>query len=210
MRRSFLRRHGVVLRSAAFWPAAFAVAALAGLVAFRVASSAQDAAARYGRTRLVPVAARALPTGATLRGHDVRWERRPAGLLPASPPARRPEGRVVVVPLLANEVIVDARLAPGGLRAPAALLPPGSVGLAVPLGRSSVTVAAGDRVDVLVTRDGADPPMERATTEALVVAVTRDAVTVAVDRDAAPRVAFAVSRGDVVLTLSGTTTRPRP
>jgi Flp pilus assembly protein CpaB len=130
-------------------------------------------------------------------------------------------------PVLAGEPLVAARLAPDGLTGAAALVPPGWRAVAVPLGPAGAPpLAVGDLVDVLAVMptaglpglgsdgagagpDGTGPdgaaqePAFVLVERAAVVDVTDDAVTVAVPEGDAPRVAWALSNGAVVLALGG-------
>jgi hypothetical protein len=69
----------------------------------------------------------------------------------------------------------------------------------------------GDHVDVLATFDetaaGDGAPTFAVALDAVVVHVGHDAVTVAVTERAAPRVAYALAAGAVVLVLNGTSSR---
>lgn len=143
----------------------------------------------------VPVAARPLPLGAVVGDDDVRWRSLPAGVLPDAPVERSPVGRTVVVPVVAGEVLVASKFAPGGLSGVAALLPAGARALAVPVVAGNPSVQRGDRVDLLAEAD----VLAR---DAVVLDVTAEVVTVAVVADDAPRVAHALSTGVVTLSLA--------
>ena len=193
-----------------FWPLALGLALLTGVVVARLVGEASSRAARLGGLRSVPVAARAVEAGQVLSAADVAVRRLPAALLPAAPVASSPEGHAALVPLAAGEVVLEAKLAPWGTRGVAALVPPGRRALAVPMERGRLPVRTGDRVDVLATFETAEPagdgggqePTFPVATAALVVDVGDEAVTVAVSQHEAPRVAFAVARGTVVLALA--------
>ena len=120
------------------------------------------------------------------------------------------EGRVVVAPVAAGEVLLERRLAPAGLTGVAALVPAGHRAVAVPvdvaLGVASPEVRVGDRVDVLAVfevTDAGEPPAGVVAGAVSVVAVDEQSVTVAVRDDDAPRVAFAAARGTVALAVVG-------
>lgn len=197
--RSRLRRAPAI-----WWTAALVLAAATGLAVDSALTQAGALADRFGELREVPVAARAVSPGEVVGADGVRLERRPASLLPAAPPARDPAERVAVVALVPGEVIVEPKLAPAGRRGAAALLGPGARALAIPGGAAGRPAAGvGDRVDVLATFAEADQPTVVVAEEALVVAVDpqADTTTVAVRRDEAPRVAFALAAGTVVLAL---------
>jgi pilus assembly protein CpaB len=206
----------------AYWVLVGCLALFTGLTASRLVSSAQARAAVYGPLRPVLVASRPVETGSVLRAGDVAVRSLPASFLPEGhlDSAGAAVGRTVVVPLFAGLPVVAANLAPDGLTGLAALLPPGTQAVAVPTGPGSVAVRRGDVVDVLATFDptpaGEEPtfPVARA---ALVVDVGPEAVAVAVEPEAAKRVAFAVARGTVAVSVmggppgvSGTATRAAP
>ena len=112
-----------------------------------------------------------------------------------------------------GEVLVEHRLAPGGLAGAAALLPPDTRALAVPDGAGGLALRPGDRVDLLAVIDpfaiGADPGRspggsiaEVVANGATVVAVSEDATTVAVPTDRIGSVAAALAQGVVTLALA--------
>jgi Flp pilus assembly protein CpaB len=206
----------------AYWLVVACLAGFTGLTASGLVSSARDQAAVYGRLRPVVIAARPVDVGAVVRPADVVVRDVPQAFLPEGrlPSAAAAVGRTVVVPLFRGAPVLAANLAPDGLSGLAALLPPGTRAVAVPVGTASVPVRRGDRVDVLATFDpapaGEDPtfPVAQA---ALVVDVGTESVAVAVDAEEARRVAFAVARGVVALSLtagrggvSGTATPATP
>lgn len=96
-------------------------------------------------------------------------------------------------------------LSPGAGRGPAALLPPGTRGLAIPdapTGRPPFEV--GDRVDLVATIESADGVAETAVVAVgvLVVAVGDEAVTVAIPTDDLATVVEALVTGAVTLALA--------
>jgi hypothetical protein len=109
------------------------------------------------------------------------------------------DGEVAAAWIGAGEIVHEHRLAPAGLSPVAALLPPGTRGVAVPLGLAPLPVEVGDRVDV----HGAT----RLASDALVIAVHEEAVTVAVDAADAARVAYEASNGTVTLVLTAPSSR---
>ncbi len=208
MLRRPARRHRLLPRHPApHWALAAGLAVACALVVGRAVLTAQEARARYGETEAVAVAARDLPAGHRLTAGDLRRAELPAWAVPPErADAATAPGAVLSAPVYAGEVLLAPRLAPAPLGAVAALLPPGTRGVAVPAGPAELRLRRGDVVDVLATVDpelsGAEPTFAVAT-HALVVDVAEDAVTVAVDEDAAPRVAFAVVHGIVTLVLRG-------
>lgn len=204
MRRRFLVRSGLARRArrslALRW---VAVAAAAGAVAVSARSvGAEAVAAReaWGAGVAVAVATGDLDAGEVVGAGDVRVEERPAAVVPEGALTEPPVGRTVTAAVLAGEVLVEARVAPGGVRGVAALVPRGWLAVAVPtsssgFGTPSPPLDVGDRVDVLAP----DPVAENA----LVVAVGEDAVTIAVPARDAGAVAEAVAVAVVTLALRG-------
>jgi len=137
--------------------------------------------------RPVAVASRDLVPGVPLRPGDVQYEalRGDAAVLDHLLGDDRPwRGRVVTVAVAAGEPLVAARLRPrvaaGGLRA-----------MSIPVARARAVngrLARGDRVDVVVARDGV----------AAVVAAGIEVLDVADDADGA----FGSGRGEVTVTLA--------
>lgn len=208
------------------------VGGLAAGTCFTVVSlvaAADDARARWGQTRPVAVAARDLAPGDIVDAGAFEVRELPEAMLPdgalgsggdtssgtagaaAGTADDPPIGAVVRHPVLAGEPLVAARLSPVGLTGAAALVPAGWRGVAVPVGAAGAPpLVTGDVVDVLAVTpvgvEGADRGEEPAfalVEQALVVDVTDDAVTVAVPEHDAPRVAWALSNGAVVLALAG-------
>ncbi|MEQ1786176.1 MAG: hypothetical protein ABL966_03915, partial [Acidimicrobiales bacterium] len=112
------------------------------------------------------------------------------------------------VTLLDGEVVREERLAPSGVSALAARLPPGTRAMAIPIEPgTSPSLAIGDRVEVLVAlapeAAGGGPPGFALATDVAVVDVSDAAVTLAVSRDVAPRLAVAFGQGAVTLALVG-------
>ena len=194
-----------------FWAFAVLLSLVTGLTVVRLVGEASARASRLGGLVDVPVAARPVEAGASLRARDVAVRRLPAAVLPDGPLARSAGGKTALVPLAAGEILLAAKLAPDGLRGVAALVPPGNRALAVPVDPGGLSLRTGHRVDVLATFEvagGAEGAADTAptfpvATDALVVDVGDEAVTIAVTPEQAPRVAFALARGTVTLALSG-------
>jgi Flp pilus assembly protein CpaB len=196
------------------------VVALALVTALAVTSLIEAAGAardRWGATRPVAVATRDLRPGDVVDAGAVEVRELPRGVVGEATPAEAPVGAVVRHPILAGEPVAPARLAPDGLTGVAALVPAGERAVAVPVGPAGVPpLAVGDLVDVVtvvpgdatapadgVSGDGFGDPAFTLVERAAVVDVAEEAVTIAVpDRDA-PRVAWAVANGAVVLALAG-------
>lgn len=185
------------------------LAAATGLVVTSMITSAEAARDRWGRARAVVVATRDLAPGDTIDGSNVEVRNLPEAA--ASPTALRepPTGAVVSQPVVAGEALVEQRLAPGGLSGVAALVPAGQRAVAVPLGPvGSPPLSVGDLVDVLAvvpaeagTATGA--PAFPLVKDALVVDVGEQSVSVAVPDVDAPRLAWTLTMGSVVLALAG-------
>lgn len=207
-----LRRHPV-----ARWVLALVVAAVTASSVHRVASEAEAERQRWGEAVPVVVADRDLTPGDVVGADDVATATWPAAMVPtgaiASPAVA--VGRTVGATVVAGEAVLDLRLAPPEVTGAAALLPPGSRGIAVPAGPGTPTLAVGDRVDVLATVDVLDvtegdaglavpEPTVRVATAVPVVAVADDGTaTVGVPEADATRVAFVTVRGTVTLALVG-------
>lgn len=189
-----------------FWLAAIVLAALTGLTAARLLGQASAAAARWGTLRSTLVAAADLEPGSVVGAGDTVVEHRPVALVPPGALDAPADGRRVAATIHRGEPVLAERLAPDGLSAVAAVLPPGSVGIAVPAGAGSLPLEPGDAVDVLVTfgpeGDRAGEPTFPVARSASVAAVGEESVTLAVAAEEAPRVAFALTAGVVTLLLS--------
>lgn len=193
-----LRRHPSI-----FWIVAAVAALAATLSTENLLATQEELQMRWGPVASVPVASADLPMGTALGADDVVLRDLPRLLVPEGV-ASDPVGRVVVEPILAGEPIVSARLAGAGATGTAALVPPGSVAVAVPRVQPLPPLEVGDRVDVLSSplADMVDTAEVVART-ARVVAVTEEAVTVAVDADDAGDVGYAALQGLATLVLQG-------
>jgi Flp pilus assembly protein CpaB len=193
--RFLLARHPLLSRL----PTLAAALAL-GWLTTTVIDGATSEVRRLGPMVTVPVSARAVDAGVVLADDDLAWRQVPRGVLPTGDVARTPVGATTLVPLAEGEVLLVAKLAPDGVRGPAALVPPGSSAVAVPAPEESrPPLRRGDRVDVLAAADDGGTTVAAG---ALVVDVAEEVVTVAVPAEEAPAVAFAVARGIVVLALA--------
>jgi Flp pilus assembly protein CpaB len=190
--RRRLRRHPVP-----YWLAAIALIALTVSTVAHVTDAAAAERARWGSLRPVLVAGRDLRPGDRVRGAHVRMV--PAALVPRGA-LTHTTGATVVSWIGAGEVVLARRVTPAGLSATASRLPPGTRGIAVPVGQAPLPVEVGDRVDVVAAFD---TDAVTIAVGAVVVAEDESAVTVAVDRDDAADVAYAVTAAAVTLVLSG-------
>ena len=205
-------------------PRRLGVAALAvatGLTVTSLVGAAGAARDRWGDTRPVVVATRDLAPGEVLDGGATEVRDLPAAVMGEAVLAEAPAGAVVRHPILAGEPVVAARLAPAGLVGAAALVPAGERAVAVPTGPAPTPpLVVGDRVDVLavlpaapapeagdrprgVGAPGVSDPAFALVEQAAVVDVADGVVTVAVPEADAPRVAWALGHGSVVLALAG-------
>jgi Flp pilus assembly protein CpaB len=198
-RPSSRRRLRLRRRPLPWWTGALVLAGVTALLVGRLAGDAAAERDRWGETVVVAVA-----TADVAPGEVVVAERRrlPRSVVPAGA-AGSADGAVAAVALHAGEIVLEARLAPGGTSAVAALVPEGHRAVAVPSG-DGLPLAVGDAVDVLATLDPESAqPTFAVSRAARVVHVGESSVTVAVPLDDAPRVAFALAVGAVTLALSG-------
>lgn len=189
--------------------AAAVLAVVTGAVVTSLTSRAESALRRYGTSRPVAVATRSIAAGAVIAAGDAEVRTWPEGLVPRGALGAVPVGRTATAATFAGEPLVAARVAPGGRSGVAALLPPGTRALAVPLTGAGPPLATGDSVDLLATFDpvvaaGGDPTVVVASGATVVgTAADGEAVTVAVPAADAPRVAFALTQGTVTVALGG-------
>jgi hypothetical protein len=214
------------------------VAVLALATASTVTSlvrSAEAARNRWGASRPVAVATRDLAVGDSLDTGAAEVRELPEALVPEAALPAPPAGALVRHPVAAGEVLVRTRLAPLGLTGAAALVPPGSRAVAVPLAPlAAPPLAVGDLVDLLAVVgpgggsvepgggsvepgggptgpagtttgavDSTDDPAFPLVESAPVVDVGGETASIAVPEADAPRVAYALVQGAVVITLSG-------
>ena len=191
------------------------LAVATGLVVTSLVASAEAARDRWGRTRPVVVATRDLSPGDTIEVSDVEVRTLPEAASGSAALREAPTGAVVSQPVVAGEALVGQRLAPDGLSGVAALVPAGQRAVAVPLGpMGAPPLSIGDLVDVLavvpVAADGladggtnSGEPAFPLVEEARVVDVGEQSVSVAVPDVDAPRLAWTLTNGSVVLALAG-------
>lgn len=202
-------RHREVL----WWAAALALAVVTVTIVGGTLGRADAAADRWGVERTVLVATGPIEIGQTIEPGDLSSADWPAALVPPDALADDAAGRVAVAVIGEGEVLVEHRLAPGGLTGATALLPPDTRALAVPGLAGGLTLRPGDVVDLLAVVDpfaiGAeveDGPAESVAevvaTGATVVAVDDDTTTVAVPTDRVRAVAAALAQGVVTLALA--------
>jgi Flp pilus assembly protein CpaB len=190
-----------------------AVAALAvatGVTVTSIVTAAEAARRSWGSARPVAVATRDLAPGDVVGTGAVEVRRLPAAAVADRALSEAPVGATVRQPVAAGEPLIGERLAPHGLTGAAALVPDGSRALAVPLGTvGTPPLTAGDLVDLLAVvppeagGDGGGDPAFPLVEGAQVVDVGDEVASVAVPTEDAPRVAYALSQGVVVLALTG-------
>lgn len=200
-------------RTAVRRAAVLGLAVATGLVVVSLVSSADAARQRWGRARPVAVATRDLAPGDVVDASVVEVRRLPEAAVAPAALAEPPSGSVVRQPVAAGEPLVAERLAPEGVTGVAALVPAGHRAVAIPIGPlAAPPLTIGDLVDVLavvpVPADGrpppsADPPSFPLVEAAAVVDVGEQSITVAVPEADAPRVAWVLANGSVVLALGG-------
>lgn len=192
---------------ALYWILALGLAASTSVTIFRLAAAA-DARARYWGTHAeVPVVVNAVAAGALIEASDFEMRPVPESLLPQSDVVSDPAGLTAIVPLLPGEVLVEAKLAPGGVEGAAALLEPGQRAVAVPRNETTPPLSVGDRVDVILTLDASagttgGPPAYAIARAAKVLHVSEAAVTLAVSAGDAAKVAFGAAQGALALAVS--------
>jgi Flp pilus assembly protein CpaB len=189
------------------------LAVVTGLVVVSLVSSADAARQRWGRTRPVAVAARDLVPGDVVDGSAVEVRRLPVAAVTPGALAEPPSGSVVRQAVPAGEPLVPERLAPQGLAGVAALVPPGHRAVAIPIGPlAAPPLTVGDLVDVLAVvpvlaeerpRQPEDQPSFPLVETAVVVDVDEQSIAVAVPEADAPRVAWVLTNGSIVLALAG-------
>jgi Flp pilus assembly protein CpaB len=189
------------------------LAILTGLVVVSLVSSAEAARQRWGRARPVAVATRDLAPGDLVDGSAVEVRRLPEAAVAPQALAEPPSGSMVRQPVAAGEPLVPERLAPQGLTGVAALVAAGHRAVAIPIGPlAAPPLTVGDLVDVLAVvpalveeqpRQREDQPSFALVEAAVVVDVGEQSITVAVPEADAPRVAWVLTNGSVVLALAG-------
>jgi len=191
--------------STARWSWALAVVLVIAGVALTLDAQREAVAARraFGHTATVWVSGRDVAPGTTLTPADVRQRELPVALLPAPvlTAGDDPTGRTALTPLAAGEVLLAHHLSGDPAAGPAAMLPPGSIGLTLPAGTDRPGLVAGQAVVLVLT---GEPDPGASGLVAGVVAATGGpdgTVMVGVPAADAVRVAGAVQRGTVTVAL---------
>jgi len=201
-------------RAVPWWFAAVALAALTGIVVHGTLAGALDARARWGRTRPVLVATRAIAPGGAVDAGATEVRLLPVALVPPGALRTLPSGRVAVAAVARGEAVLASRVSGQAEAGIAALLPAGTRALVIPVEVAGLPVRVGDRVDLLAAGGGGPegdlPVADGAVASgasgpvaagALVVAVLREALVVAVKADDAVAVAAALGQGPLVPAL---------
>ena len=193
MSRLRIRRRPVL-----YWALTGALAIVTALVVNSTVAAARDARAAYGITRSVVVATHDIAPGATIESGDTRLEHRPTAVVPSDALTEAPVAQVASAAILEGEPVVESRVAGHGM------IPAGSIGIAVPIDQGTLTLAIGDRVEVLATFDpdsiDGNPTIVVAPL-AIVVDVRDAAVTLSLPQADGERVAFALSTAAVTVAL---------
>jgi Flp pilus assembly protein CpaB len=190
-----------------------ALAIVTGLVVVALVWSAEATRQRWGRARPVAVATRDLAPGDIVDGSAVEVRRLPEAAVTPGALTEPPSGSVVRQGVAAGEPLVPERLAPQGLTGVAALVPAGHRAVAIPLGPlAAPPLMVGDLVDVLAVvaapaeerpRPPGNQPSFPLVDAAVVVDVGEQSIAVAVPEADAPRVAWVLTNGSIVLALAG-------
>jgi Flp pilus assembly protein CpaB len=194
----------------AYWAAVGGLAVVTALTVSGLVGRARTEAARYGSPRPVLVATRDVAVGERVGAGAVAVQRLPAALIPPDALSALDEagGKTAVVPVFRGQAVLSRQLASDGRKGAAALLPPGTRGIAVPAGPAAARLSKGDAVDVLATFDPASAnaagqePTFAVAEAAMVVDVAGESITVAVGPEEAKRVAFAIAHGAVTVVLT--------
>jgi Flp pilus assembly protein CpaB len=196
-----------------YWVAVGGLALVTAIAVSGLLGRARTEAARYGSPRAVLVATRDIAVGERVDRGDVSVQQQPAAMVPADALAEvsGAAGRTAVVPVFRGQAVLARHVSARGRTGVAALLPPGTKGIAVPAGATAARVSKGDVVDVLATFDpsaadaaGREPTFPVAS-GALVVDVAGESATLAVGPEEAKRVAFALAHGAVTVVLTAPT-----
>lgn len=180
------------------------VAAACAIVGLRSLSGSPADRSAFGPMRRAPVARTNLSVGTVITPAMIEWRELPADLVTGDIPDR-PDGRVVIAPILAGEVVNAHRLAGDGVDGLAAITPRG--GRAITIARDDTTpaVRAGERVELFGPdrRSGASVQVVRVARDAIVLAVTDRGVTVGVREVDVAETARAALDGAVIIAVIG-------
>ncbi len=206
--RRVLRRSSVV-----WWAAALVLGATTTSMMTANISRATRAADGWGSSRQVWVVRHHVAAGTVIGVDDMSLARRPKRLVPvgALDAGRSPVGQAARVELSVGEVVLRDRLSRSGAVGVAAMVDNGRRAIAMKNDESMPSLHAGDRVDILATFDVGDSveeapstaPSFAVATNASVLAVSSRTITLSVTTREAPRLAFALARAAVTVSLRG-------
>ena len=195
------------LRASSRWRRIAAIATLALLGGFlglhQLSSAASDRAA-FGELRRVPVTRVDLAVGTTIAANQFEWRDLPTAVIPRGV-VDRPEGRVVLQPILAGEVISTRRLAGPRANGLAAITPRGARAITVAREATTPAVRPGEHVDLYgpEPRTTAGGRVSRIAHDAVVLELDDSSVTLAVRDVEAADSARAALDGAVIVAVIG-------
>lgn len=190
---------------ALYWILSVGLVACTGLTVLKLTGAAREAVNHWGELAQSAVAVGPMAPGEVVEERDVEFRSVPVALLPDSPLVHDPVGQVVVTPLVAGDIFVEARLGPTGITGPAALLGIGERAVTLPRDAGTPPVRVGDRVDLVATAPAGAAPFggtEVLASGALVIDESEESVTVALAASRAPTVASASVQGLLAVLLS--------
>jgi Flp pilus assembly protein CpaB len=201
-------RHRWRLAGLRFWLPAAAVGLLVASVAHRSLAAGADAQRDWGERRTVVIARTPLVAGEPVAPDALELAERPAAMVPREALDAIPRDAVLAVDVPAGEVLLATRLVGGSASGISARTPPDRRAMAVPVAPDSLTVAIGDRVDVLAATPLGELGQlagEVVASDATVVDVTETHVVVAVAYREAPAMAVALADGYVSVAVRSAT-----
>ena len=169
--------------------------------------TAQHDSLAWGQRKTVPIAANDLEPGHIITIDDIYFALRPTIMLPGDL-AGSPVGRTVIRSIARDEIVIERRLAGGGISGPAALLGDNSVAFAIPRDASTPVLSLGDYValfapsEIASTAARGNGPAARVADRAVVVAVNEKSLMVGVDPRDASSVARALLSTSVIVALT--------
>jgi Flp pilus assembly protein CpaB len=142
------------------------------------------------------------PAGHRLAAGDMRLVDLPAVARPADALSEAPVGAALAAAVFAGEPLVAGRVAPSGVSALAASLPPGHRGVALPVDAATPPLQPGDIVELhSTTIDDAGAARRASTGTARVLAVEEGSLVVAVPVPSVDGLVAALAHGPVVAVL---------
>ncbi|CAB4578175.1 MAG: hypothetical protein F2567_01765 [Actinobacteria bacterium] len=169
--------------------------------------TAERDSSAWGDRKTVSVAANDLEPGHIITTDDIHFALRPTIMLPGDL-ADSPVGRTVIRSIARDEIVIERRLAGGGISGPAALLGDNSVAFAIPRDASTPVLSVGNYVtlfapsEIASTAARGNGPAARVADRAVVVAVNEKSLMVGVDPRDASSVARALLSTSVIVALT--------